>query len=80
MVNCLFCHKPVSENQVICLNCGSQIKPLEVKYRLFWRKRSVILSHQKPFLIEGKLIEGKNREIKRRLRRPLGNTTLDKWL
>jgi hypothetical protein len=80
MVNCLFCHKPVSENQVICLNCGSQIKPLEVKYRLFWRKRSVILSHQQSFIFEDKLIEGKTKEVKRKLRSPQGNTTLDKWL
>jgi hypothetical protein len=80
MVKCLFCHKRVSENQVICLNCGSQIKPLEVKYRLFWRKRSVVLSHQQPYIFEAKLIEGKSREFKRKLRKPHGNTTLDKWL
>lgn len=80
MVNCLFCHKPVTENQVLCLNCGSQIKPLEVRYRLFWRKRSVIVSHQQPFSFGSKLIEGKSRDTKRNLRKPIGNTTLDRWL
>ena len=80
MVKCLFCHKPVAETQVICLNCGSQIKPLEVKYRLFWRKRSVFLSQQQSFIFEGKIIEEKTREFKRKLKTPTGNTTLDKWL
>jgi hypothetical protein len=80
LVICLFCNKPVTENQVICLNCGSQIKPLEVKYRLFWRKRSIILSPQKSFIYEGNQIEGKTREFKRKLRIPACNTTLDRWL
>ncbi|NVM45919.1 MAG: hypothetical protein HWN79_13465 [Candidatus Lokiarchaeota archaeon] len=80
MVNCLFCHNPVTENQVLCLNCGSQIKPLEVKHRFFWRKRDVFLSNQQPFLFENNVLEGKKREIKRRLRKPIGNMTLDRWL
>ena len=80
MVNCLFCHQPVTENQVLCLNCGSQIKPLEVKFRFLWRKHNIHLSIQQPFSFDSKLIEGKAREIKRRLRKPEGNATLDRWL
>jgi hypothetical protein len=80
MVNCLFCHQPVTENQVLCLNCGSQIRPLDVKLRFFWRRRSVLLYDQQPFLFESKIIEGKAREIKRKLRKPQGNETLDRWL
>ena len=80
MVNCLFCHQPVTENQVLCLNCGSQIKPLDVKLRLFWRKRSTILSNQQPFQIEGAISEWKPRETKRALKKPQGNLTLDRWL
>ena len=80
MSECPYCHQPILESQILCMNCGSQIKPLEVKYRLFWRKRSVVLSHQQPYIFEAKLIEGKTREIKRKLRTPYGNTTLDKWL
>jgi len=80
MVNCLFCHQPVTENQVLCLNCGSQIKPLDVKLRFFWSKRNVLLSDQQPILFESKISEGKGREFKRRLRKPKGNMTLDRWL
>ncbi|NVM16150.1 MAG: hypothetical protein HWN80_00435 [Candidatus Lokiarchaeota archaeon] len=80
MVKCLFCYQPVTENQVLCLNCGSQIRPLDVKLRLFWRKRSVLLSNQHPIIFESKLIEGRTREIKQKLRKPHGNTTLDRWL
>jgi hypothetical protein len=80
MVNCLFCHQSVTENQVLCLNCGSQIKPLDVKLRLFWRRRSVLLYDQQLFLFESKIIKGKAREIKQRLRKPQGNETLDRWL
>jgi len=80
MVNCLFCLNPVTENQVLCLNCGSQIKPLEVRHRFFWRKRNVLLSDQQPILFEYKVLEGKTREIKRRLRKQAGNMTLDQWL
>jgi len=29
MSNCPHCNNPIGENQVICLNCGSQIKPLK---------------------------------------------------
>jgi len=80
MANCLFCNKSVTENQVVCLNCGSQIKPLEVKFRFFWKKHNMFFSIQRPSLFESNLIEGKTREIKRRLRKPHGNTTLDRWL
>ena len=80
MVKCLFCNKPVRENQVLCLNCGSQIKPLEVKFRFFWKKHNVFFSIQQPSLFESKLLEVKPRDIKRRLRKPPGNTTLDQWL
>jgi len=80
MVNCLFCHQPVTENQVLCLNCGSQIKPLEVKFRFFWKKHNMFLSNQQSSLFENKLVEVKTREMKRRLRKPYGNTTLDRWL
>ncbi len=80
MVNCLFCHQPVTENQVLCLNCGSQIKPLEVKFRFFWKKHNMFLSNQQVSLFESKFIEVKTSEIKRRLRSPQGNTTLDRWL
>ena len=80
MVNCPFCIKPVTENQVVCLNCGVQIKPLEVKHRFFWRKRKVLLSDQQPFLFESQVYKGKTRETKRRLRNPKGNLTLDQWL
>jgi hypothetical protein len=80
MVNCLFCHNPVTENQVLCLNCGSQIKPLEIKHRFFWRKRHVLFSNQQSFFYENKLLEGKTKEIKRRLKKQVGNMTLDRWL
>lgn len=77
---CLFCHKPVTENQVLCLNCGSQIKPLEVKFRFFWKKYNMFLSSQQLSLFESKLIEVKTSESKRKLRSPQGNATLDRWL
>lgn len=77
---CLFCHKPVTENQVLCLNCGSQIKPLEVKFRFFWKKYKMFLSSQQLSLFESKLIEVKTSESKRKLRSPQGNATLDRWL
>lgn len=80
MGNCLFCHKPVTENQVLCLNCGSQIKPLEVKFRFFWKKYNMFLSSQQLSLFESKLIEVKTSESKRKLRSPQGNATLDRWL
>ena len=28
MSNCPQCNNPIRENQVICLNCGIQVKPL----------------------------------------------------
>jgi len=29
MSNCPQCNNPIRENQVICLNCGIQVKPLK---------------------------------------------------
>ena len=35
MSNCPSCNNPIEENQVICLNCGIQIKPLKIEGRTY---------------------------------------------
>ncbi|HEC36954.1 hypothetical protein LCGC14_0833600 [marine sediment metagenome] len=35
MSNCPNCNNPIREDQVICLNYGSQIKPLKIQRRSY---------------------------------------------
>lgn len=78
MSECHYCHQPILENQILCMNCGSQIKPLEVKRRLFGGKRKIYLYIQHPFLPEKKLI--RVGEQKRSSMIAKGNMTLEPWL
>jgi hypothetical protein len=61
------------------MNCGSQIKPLEVKVRIFGARRRHFLLIQHPPLNEKNLIKWRYREQKLRLKTPKGNMTLDNW-
>jgi hypothetical protein len=61
------------------MNCGYQIKPLEVKVRIFGARRRHFLLIQHPPLNEKNLIKWRYREPKLRLKTPKGNMTLDNW-
>ena len=80
MSKCPYCNKTVTANQVLCMNCGSQIKPLKVKRKLFGGKINVILSVNRSNSFEMSVIEERVKETKRRLKTPRGNLTLDHWL
>lgn len=43
MSNCPHCNNPIGENQVICLNCGSQIKPLKTSIFPFLRNKYCVI-------------------------------------
>ena len=80
MSKCPYCNKTVTNNQVLCMNCGSQIKPLKVKRQFFGGKINVILSVNRSNSFEMSFIEERVKETKRRLKTPRGNLTLDHWL
>lgn len=80
MSKCPYCNKTVTDNQVLCMNFGSQIKPLKAKRKLFGGKINVILSVNKSDSFEMRFIEDRVKETKRRLKTPRGNLTLDQWL
>lgn len=80
MSKCPYCNKTVTDNQVLCKNCGSQIKPLKVKRKLFGGRINVILSVERSNTFEMSVIEDRVKETKRRLKTPRGNLTLDQWL
>ena len=79
MNKCHNCHSTIAENQIICMNCGSQVKPLEVKIRIFGARRRHFLLIQHPPLAERNLIKWGYREQKIILKAPNGNMTLDNW-
>ena len=80
MNKCQYCHKSVSENQVICMNCGSQVKPLEIKRRFFGSKRNTFLFIHHTAIPERILLNGKTTIQKHGYVEPNGNMTLDRWL
>ena len=80
MSKCPYCNKTVTDNQVLCMNCGSQIKPLKVKRKLFGGRINVILSVERSNTFEMSVIEDRVKETKRRLKTPRGSLTLDQWL
>ncbi len=43
MSNCPHCNNPIGEKQVICLNCGVQIKPLKTRIFPFNKFYCVII-------------------------------------
>jgi len=80
MSECPYCHSLVSDTQVLCMKCGSQIKPLEVKRRFFIGKRNYFLFVKESSLIKHKSIKWRPREPKPKLTKPPGNMTLDPWI
>lgn len=80
MNRCQYCHKPVSENQIICMNCGSQIKPLQIKRRFFGVKRNVYLFIHHNAIPEKMLLSEKEDLHREGFTLPNGNMTLDHWL
>lgn len=79
MNKCQYCHKSVSENQIICMHCGCQVRPLLIKRRFFGVKRNVYLFIHHAAIPEKILMSGKEDE-KQGYTIPNGNTTLDQWL
>ncbi|TES96779.1 MAG: zinc-ribbon domain-containing protein [Promethearchaeota archaeon] len=80
MSKCPYCNKTVTDNQVLCMNCGSQIKPLKAKRKLFGGRINVILSVERSNTFEMNVIEDRVKETKRRLKTPRDNLILDQWL
>ena len=80
MSKCPYCNKNVTDNQVLCMNFGSQIKPLKVKRKLFGGKINVMLFVKRSDSYAISVIEERVKETKRRLKTPRGNLTLDHWL
>jgi len=80
MTRCQYCHKPVSENQIICMQCGCQIKPLEIRRRFFGVKRKVFLFIHHTTIPEKILFNGKEEFHKQGYIILNGNMTLDHWL
>jgi hypothetical protein len=79
MNKCHNCFNPITEHQIICLNCGCQIKPLEIKLRFFGARRRHLVLIQHPPLAGKNLIRWKYREPNVKLKAPKGNLTLDNW-
>jgi hypothetical protein len=80
MSRCQYCHKSVSESQIICLHCGCQIRALQVKRRFFGIKRNVFLFIHHNAIPEKSLSNRKDPFQKQGYIIPNGNMTLDNWL
>lgn len=80
MNRCQYCHKSVTENQIICLNCGCQIRPLQIRRRFFGVKRNIFLFIHHTAIPEKILQNEKYDFQKHGYIIPNGNMTLDYWL
>ena len=77
MNTCQNCNWPIFDSQVICMHCGTQVKPLEIKLKIFGARRRHLVLIQHPPLADKNIIRWKYRESK--LKVPKGNMTLDHW-
>ena len=80
MNRCQYCHNSISENQIICMHCGCQIRPLQIKRRFFGVKRNVFLFIHHAAIPEKILLNEKEDYQRQGYTILNGNMTLDYWL